>query len=270
MLTRLLSVLLLALALSARAETPVVERVELPLIGWAEGPPARMAVVSDLHAAAGEEEGMRALAQQIIALRPAVVALLGDYAYGLEPSRSMAPETLARCLAPLAQSGARVLYILGNHDTPAWDAALRAVGFTPADGRVLRHRFGRGRQVSFAGISFIYQGSRADVARRLPARATKGAPLVVLTHSPYLFLKYAFPQVSGVLAGHTHGGQICWPSGLPLRRNGKYSPEMQRGGRHELPGGGWLYITRGIGYSRVALRVNCPPEITLIEFVPRR
>ncbi|MGA7950193.1 MAG: metallophosphoesterase [Thiobacillaceae bacterium] len=61
------------------------------------------------------------------------------------------------------------------------------------------------------------------------------------------------------LSGHTHNGQI-FPFGLLVKL---FYPMIQ--GRHFLPGGGQLYVSRGTGTWGPPIRILAPPEITLIE-----
>ena len=56
------------------------------------------------------------------------------------------------------------------------------------------------------------------------------------------------------LAGHTHGGQVCWPDGSPLFGQDTLSP-AQCTGVHRI-NGTWMIVNRGIGAAlmRRALR----------------
>ena len=64
-----------------------------------------------------------------------------------------------------------------------------------------------------------------------------------------------------MLCGHTHGGQICLPGGVPVMTNAdcprKYCVGAWR--YHGMHG----YTSRGTGVSMVDVRLNCPPEVTL-------
>jgi len=85
---------------------------------------------------------------------------------------------------------------------------------------------------------------------------------IMLTHSPDILPDAAAAGVSLVLAGHTHGGQILFPKvGAMIRRTGM--PLNPPCGHFRI-GDAQLYINRGAGQS-FPLRINCPPEVTLID-----
>src|SRR6478736_13502 len=71
-----------------------------------------------------------------------------------------------------------------------------------------------------------------------------------------------------LLSGHTHGGQICLPGGIPITLDSVLP-------RH-MGSGTWKYrnmigyTSVGAGSSIVSARFNCPPEITVHRLrVPR-
>lgn len=67
-----------------------------------------------------------------------------------------------------------------------------------------------------------------------------------------------------ILAGHTHGGQIKIPFHGPLATMTSTGDRYVSGLYHV--GKSILYVSRGVGYSAVPLRLFCPPEITVFEF----
>ncbi len=99
-----------------------------------------------------------------------------------------------------------------------------------------------------------------------------------ITHAPYLRVldQYAADGYDAVLAGHTHGGQVCLPGVGALTTNCDIEAARARGlHRHPAasapgdPGSAWLHVSAGIGtspYSRI--RVACRPEATLLTLVP--
>jgi hypothetical protein len=92
-----------------------------------------------------------------------------------------------------------------------------------------------------------------------------GAPRIVLAHNPSSFWEARTRQIDLQLSGHTHGGQVS------LGRVGRYelSPvlpvELYHAGEYEHEGRK-LYVNSGTG-QWMPIRINCPPEITLIELI---
>ncbi|WP_433499213.1 metallophosphoesterase [Sphaerimonospora sp. CA-214678] len=72
-----------------------------------------------------------------------------------------------------------------------------------------------------------------------------------------------------LLAGHTHGGQLCIPFYGALVTNCGIDRDRVKGlSRHD---GAWLHVSAGLGTSPYApIRFSCPPEATLLTLVPRR
>ena len=76
-----------------------------------------------------------------------------------------------------------------------------------------------------------------------------------------------------LLAGHTHGGQVCLPGYGALVTNCGISRAMVKG-LHRYPGDGsqpesWLNVSAGLGTSPTApVRFCCRPEATLLTLVP--
>lgn len=73
-----------------------------------------------------------------------------------------------------------------------------------------------------------------------------------------------------ILAGHTHGGQVCLPGGRALVTNCDL-PARQAKGLSAWRAGGqqaWLHVSAGLGTSPFApIRFACPPEATLLTLV---
>jgi predicted MPP superfamily phosphohydrolase len=105
---------------------------------------------------------------------------------------------------------------------------------------------------------------RADV-RCIPPRVA-GRFTVLLAHAPkVLDLLEPGHGVDLVLCGHSHGGQWRFRSVRPF-----WLPYGCRGlvEGHNVRNGHWMYVNRGLGWSLLPIRWNCPPEIVLIEWVP--
>ncbi len=65
-----------------------------------------------------------------------------------------------------------------------------------------------------------------------------------------------------VLSGHTHGGQICLPGGKPLMTHSR-TGNVYGGGVVAFLNG-WVHVSRGTGKVMLPVRVNCPPEVTML------
>lgn len=103
------------------------------------------------------------------------------------------------------------------------------------------------------------------------AQVPEAAPRLVMMHNPNSFDALPPNTAPLAVAGHTHGGQInLLPFGLtPVWFLLTYDEEelVHVAGWIEDFGkpGNNLYINRGIGFSRVPLRINAPPELTLFK-----
>jgi hypothetical protein len=152
--------------------------------------------------------------------------------------------------------------ILGNHDGEA-DPERVAGALQDHHIPVLRNRsIGLERGASriwLTGIDDVLSGFPDLVAaiKKIPANETT----ILLAHEPDFADEAAMYPVDLQLSGHSHGGQI-WIPGLgapwlpPLSI--KYPRGLYRVGNLTL------YTNMGIGTIRAPIRINCPPEITLI------
>jgi len=96
---------------------------------------------------------------------------------------------------------------------------------------------------------------------------------IVVGHNPIelLGLPSDMPTHIGLfLAGHTHGGQIRLPFFGPLHLDEGWPRDWSEGLVRLADGATWLYVTRGLGSSKVPVRFLCPPEITDLTVTVRR
>lgn len=121
----------------------------------------------------------------------------------------------------------------------------------------------RGEKVQICGVD-DFQYGYADM-KGTASRVDTGIPLrVLLTHSPDAAACVANGDYHLLLAGHTHGGQICLPH--PTRGKILLSTSGSTYGDGLYPvGDAVMYVTRGVGTTLLPLRLLSRPEITLIE-----
>lgn len=88
-------------------------------------------------------------------------------------------------------------------------------------------------------------------------------PTILLCHKPYEFEEAQRFDIDLMVSGHTHGGQIVFAEifGAPITPASLISKYVQ--GLFVL-GSSQLYVTRGIGTVGLPIRLNCPPEITVL------
>jgi predicted MPP superfamily phosphohydrolase len=98
--------------------------------------------------------------------------------------------------------------------------------------------------------------------------------IIALSHCPSIVDDLINHGASLVLSGHTHGGQVRIPGiGVlwsHMRRNkklndGYYPPERLSKYLGFNVGESKLFVNRGLGTSRIHLRLNCMPEIALLR-----
>jgi predicted MPP superfamily phosphohydrolase len=86
--------------------------------------------------------------------------------------------------------------------------------------------------------------------------------------------RFAADGFNLLLAGHTHGGQVCLPVNRALVTNCGIDRARASGlSRHPALGAAgrpWLHVSAGLGTSPYApVRLFCRPEATLLTLVPR-
>lgn len=149
--------------------------------------------------------------------------------------------------------------ILGNHDSILMVPGIEALGITALlNEAVALER--EGARIHLAGIDdpHYYQVDNFDkAAATIPPEEVA----ILLSHSPETYRLAAHASFDLMLSGHTHGGQICLPGGIPLMTNADCPRRFCRGAwrYHSMQG----YTSTGSGASVVGVRFNCPPEITL-------
>jgi uncharacterized protein len=131
---------------------------------------------------------------------------------------------------------------------------------------------------AFAGVDDPHL--RYDRLDEVAGRADADADVRLgVAHAPYLRVldQFATDGYDAILAGHTHGGQVCVPGLGALTTNCDLEPARAKGlNRHPAnsapgdPGSAWLHVSAGLGTSPYAqVRVACRPEATLLTLTSR-
>jgi predicted MPP superfamily phosphohydrolase len=197
-----------------------------------------------------------------------LIALTGDFVtlpiIENRPNRKRAAEQIDPCAALLKQLKSRygAFAVLGNHDEFSAPNIVTK-GLQGQGIEVLRNRSlpieHNGARFFLAGVNDVL-GGEADLDRALTGVSTTD-PVVLLAHEPDFADDTARYSVGLQLSGHSHGGQIripfLWPLFLPALSH-RYPKGLYK------VGGLTLYTNVGVGTIHIPMRLNCPPEVTLI------
>ena len=244
--------------------SPRLERVELqlpPMIASMDG--LKIGFVTDTHVGPfiSLDDVQRAL-DLVRAEKPDLLLLGGDYVSESPRYLAGAAELLGM-LAAEAPLGSYA--VMGNHDYSISGAyairALAGVGIPILRNDVAEVTVGSD-SLWIAGIDETLLGS-PDPAGTI-SKVPKGGAALALWHEPTFAEQAATAGAFAQLSGHTHGGQVrlpvIGPIGLPIH-----------GHRHVIglssANGMPVYTSRGVGVYRPPIRINCPPEVTIVTFV---
>jgi len=234
-----------------------IEDITVPLSGL---PPAldgfRVLQVSDLHC--GPDLGPKDLRRAVDTaadLNPDLVVVTGDFVYETMDQLLLCRQELSR-LVEIAP----VIACLGNHDH--WIGADLVTAILEESGIiVLRNESQRVSQGLWAvGLDDVWENS-ADLERGL-SEVPPDACVILLVHEPDFADTVAQDgRVDLQVSGHSHGGQVRFPFvGPPIV---PYLGRKYVSGLYQC-GMMWLYVNRGLGMTRPAVRLNCRPEVTLL------
>ena len=250
--------------------------------------PLRILHISDLHYAPGQTKKNEFLAS-LADLEPDLVVNTGD---NLGHANAINPALGA--LSPLAKfpgvfvngsndyrspeprnplryfRGPSEVSLKRNLDTKRFTDELENFGWKNLNNQSAKITTA-GMRIGFMGLDDPHEN--LDDLDSLPRQAKEvdSTDLVLgVAHAPYLrvieaFAKHGAPMT---LAGHTHGGQICFPGQRALVSNCDLPTQYASGLS------GWdfegqrcvLHVSSGLGCSIYApVRLFCPPSATLIE-----
>ena len=289
----------LAYAAGFEARSFRLRRVAIPVLP-AGARPLRVLQISDIHMVSGQRK-KRAWLQSLAGLRPDFVVNTGD-----NLSDPDAVPELLDALGPLMELPG--VYVFGSNDyygprlrNPGRYLLEKAQGRhglngnTPAVGVVhnpwepMRDAFDEAGWLDLSnarghlkvdGLDLAFTGLddphiKRDRYAEVSGGPETGADLSIgVVHAPYLrsldaFTRDGYPLI---LAGHTHGGQLCIPFYGALVTNCDLDTDRVKGlSTHSLAGHrAYLHVSAGCGTNRYTpIRFACPPEATLLTLIPK-
>ncbi|HEX4786521.1 MAG TPA: metallophosphoesterase [Candidatus Sulfotelmatobacter sp.] len=247
---------------------PRIVRKDIALRRW----PARLegftiAHLSDFHYDPYcSVHPLRAAIGMVNDLRPDLIVLTGDFVsepflLGDRKKAAFASQPCAELLTQM-QAPHGSWAVLGNHDVLT--DASRII--TSLQNQGIQVLVNQSVAIERDGARFWLSGID-DALERTPDlegtlhKIPSDDPVVLLAHEPDYADYAAHYAVDLQLSGHSHGGQIRLPLLPPL-----FLPPLARKyvwGLYEV-GGLTLYTNPGLGTVNIPVRMNCPPEITLL------
>lgn len=245
----------------------------------AEG--TQVAVIADLQVGMwwANTAMIERIVEEVVEEDPAALLIAGDFVYSEDPPNPEKIDEVIDLLAPVLDADIPTFAVMGNHDYLV-DAADQLTNRLGAHGvTVLQNAStplsitaadGTAETLHIVGIGLAYKGL-ADVEKALSA-VPDGAPRLVMMHNPTTFP--ALPEASAPLAvaGHTHCGQItvpgnpqwswlAWTTNETMVADG-FAPEG-----FGAPGND-LFVTCGIGFSNLPMRIGAPPQLVFFDLQP--
>jgi uncharacterized protein len=223
----------------------------------------RIAMISDIHSGPFmAREDIEPYVGRINALKPDMILLPGDFIESRNEEIEVVCELFRRLQAPYGVYGCT-----GNHDYFA-DADHVSNELELAGVRMLRDAHQvvdiDGESLALIGLDDVGPGaSFLDQFMKASRGLDPGIPNILMCHKPYFFEDAAGLGLDLMVSGHTHGGQIVLARVFntvvtPLAIFTRYIEGLYRRDATQL------YVTRGIGTVMVPIRINCPPEITVL------
>ncbi|OOZ43174.1 metallophosphoesterase [Solemya velum gill symbiont] len=211
--------------------------------------------MSDLHADMNPP-AMEALINTVGELEYDICVLTGDY----RAQTSGSFERVLQEMETLCENLSSPVYgILGNHDSIRMLPDMESMGIQMLlNEQVSLHR--GEESISLAGVDDPHY-YRVDNVEKAAGNIPPDNVSLLLSHTPEIYRQAAHAGFDAMFCGHTHGGQICLPGGVPITLDAKLPRHMGKGAwRYNSMQG---YTSVGAGTCIVSVRINCPPEITL-------
>ena len=225
---------------------------------WPLGaPPLRIGFASDLHAGPTTHPSLlEEAAQALEAAELDVLLLGGDFIY-------LRPDGIEEISRRFGRIPARARYaVLGNHDL--WSQDARIVRALEAEGiEVLVNRSSTlpspFEHVSICGLDEPWTG-RPDADAAFDGAAEVR---ILLMHAPGGLLVVGPRRFDLALCGHTHGGHIALPGGIPIVNVDPLGRRYPHG-EHVVSDGRTIIVSRGVGATESPVRLFADADVRIV------
>lgn len=222
----------------------------------------RIVHITDLHLTGRWMPAHSRLVERLQAHPPDLILFTGDFVDHIFDHRPALP-VLERFVSQLPSRLGKFA-ITGNHDGDLLGPHLGRLGVNYIDRRYVVLDSGDAA-IELVGLPGVRRRNfdPGFIAGIPPRRA--GVPRIVLSHFPDHVTLIQPLRADVMLAGHTHGGQVCLPNRRPLVTHDSLPKAMARGA-HRV-GSTLLVVNRGFGTTRWPIRVFCPAEVIELRLV---
>lgn len=235
--------------------------------------------ISDLHSKSFGKNNST-LISEIEKINPDVIFITGDLIDGENKNYNVAKDLLKNLSEKY-----KVYYITGNHEQKAlikrykdlyvkYFEELKEINATHLDNEFIQLRKNDsyinvyGATIPFSCYKYLFDKNKSiDLEENflqdnLP-EINRNEYNILLSHTPFYFDEYEKWGADLILAGHVHGGIIRIPfvGGL-LSPNRQFFPKYDLGKYNK--NNSTMIVTKGLGGSKVLVRINCKPEIVKI------
>jgi len=236
----------------------VLERRTIRLRGWpASLNGLKIAVLADLHI---RDEYSVALGQRAVEMAldagPDMVVLPGDLVAYWKPET---PWLLEQVLEPLTLMRGSCIATPGNREYWEGLPELLVPVLDTFEIKFLKNEVWRHAGVQWVGLDSANLGQPTPIETM--KKVQPDAPTIVLWHEPDV-VESLPAGADFMISGHSHGGQFRTPWGwAPMKT--KNGVKYLDGYYPDAPTP--LYVSRGIGTTGPPSRLNCPPEVSVLE-----
>lgn len=236
--------------------------------------------ISDLHSKLFGENNKK-LIQKIKSLNPDIVVVTGDLIDGENNNYNVALDFMKE-ISKLY----RVYYIIGNHEQKSlikkykdeykdYFNKLHKIDFVNLDNNKVEIVKGDsninlyGLTVPYSCYKYLFDNQETtsidiDFLEEKLGKVDREQFNILLAHTPFYFDEYEKWGADLTLCGHVHGGIVRLPlvGGL-LSPDRKFFPKYDLG--EYTKNKSTMIVSKGLGGSKVLIRVNCKPEIVNIK-----
>lgn len=240
--------------------TLATRHYEISVPNW-RGPRLRVALVTDLHLNGMlPDSHYRLVLERVQEAAPDLIFLLGDFV-------SDEPGFAAHLTDLLGDVHGKhgAFAILGNHDywadPVAVRSALTAAGVAVIGNGVHRLVLPGGTRLAVWGCEDPWGATHWQ-----PPERQDGELVLALSHTADNIYRLAHAGAHAVFCGHYHAGQWRLPGVGPLLVPSRFGRRFDRG--HFVVSGAHLFVSAGVGITRIPFRIYCRPDIFIVDILP--